>query len=92
MESFKLTLEHLDHVAIRIKDMNESVDWYQKVLGLKKYQLEKWGEFPIFMLAGKTGITLFPADLSDTKLELNSKNIKIDHFAFKVSKDNFEHA
>ena len=43
MESFKLTQEHLNHVAICVKDMNESIDWYQKVLGLKKYQLEKWG-------------------------------------------------
>ena len=88
----KISLDFLDHVAIRVRDLNISADWYEKVLGLKKYQLPEWGEYPIFLLSGKSGIALFPANLNDTKLELNSKNVKIDHFAFNVTKDNFEKA
>ena len=88
----ELEIEFLDHVAIRVKDMNISAEWYQKVLGLKKYQLPEWGEFPIFLLSGKSGIALFPANLSDAKLDLDSRNVKIDHFAFNVNKKNFERA
>lgn len=91
-ENNEISLSFLDHVAIRVKDLNTSADWYEKVLGLKKYQMPEWGEFPIFLLSGKSGIALFPANLNDTKLELNSKNVKIDHFAFNVTKENFEKA
>lgn len=88
----EMEIEFLDHVAIRVKDLNLSSEWYQKVLGLKKYQLPEWGRFPIFLLAGKSGIALFPANLNDKQLELSSKNVKIDHFAFNVTNENFEKA
>ncbi len=82
----------IDHVAIRVKDLKISIDWYEKVLGLRKYQLEKWGEFPVFMIRNKCGVALFPANLDDDYLNPNSKNIKIDHFAFNLSQENFEKA
>ncbi len=85
-------IDFLDHVAIRVKDINASVDWYEKVLGLKQYKLPEWGSFPIFMLAGKSGIALFPANEQHSVLDTNSKNVKIDHFAFNVTQDNFEKA
>jgi len=85
-------IDFLDHVAIRVKDLEASALWYEKVLGLKKVQPPEWGEFPIFMMAGKTGIALFPANLNDPILEAKSKNIKIDHFAFNVSNENFQKA
>ena len=90
MTDFKI--EFLDHVAIRVKDIKASVNWYEKVLGLKAYQLPEWGEFPIFMFSNKTGIALFPANTDDVKLEATSKNVKIDHFAFNVTQENFEKA
>lgn len=90
MSNFQI--DFLDHVAIRVKDLETSARWYEEVLNLKRYQLPEWGEYPIFLLAGKSGIAIFPADLNDPKLISNSKNIKIDHFAFNVSKDNFEKA
>ena len=90
MVDFKL--DFLDHVAINVKDINASVTWYEKVLGLKRYQLEKWGEHPIFMLSGKTGVALFPANTNDPKLEPTSNTIKIDHFAFQISQNAFAKA
>ena len=88
----KIDIEFLDHVAIRVTDMEASAKWYEKVLGLKRYQLPEWGNFPIFLLSGKSGIALFPANTTDIKLEPTSKNVKIDHFAFNVTNDNFEKA
>ena len=52
MIPFKINF--LDHVAIRVKDMEVSIEWYSRVMGLKKYKLEKWEEFPVFMLSGKS--------------------------------------
>ena len=88
----KIEIEFLDHVAISVADIEASASWYEKVLGLKRYQLPAWGEYPIFLLSGKSGIALFPANTSDTKLDPSSRNIKIDHFAFNVTKENFEKA
>jgi catechol 2,3-dioxygenase-like lactoylglutathione lyase family enzyme len=85
-------IDFLDHVAIRVKDLEVSAKWYQGVLGLKRYQLDAWGPFPIFMLAGRSGLALFPAITDDTPLDNRSRNVKIDHFAFNVSRENFEAA
>ena len=90
MKPFEINF--LDHVAIRVKDMNASIEWYGNVLGLKKYQLEKWGEFPVFMFSGKSGIAIFPANLEHEKNNQESRNVKIDHFAFNVTNENFEKA
>jgi catechol 2,3-dioxygenase-like lactoylglutathione lyase family enzyme len=88
----KISIDFLDHVAIRVKNLNISVEWYEKVLGLKKYQLAEWGDYPIFLLSGKSGLALFPANTDDTELDPKSRNIKIDHFAFNVTNENFEKA
>ena len=85
-------IEGLDHVAIRVADMEISAQWYENVLGLKRYKLEKWGEFPIFLLSGKSGIALFPANLEDPEVSPSTLNIKIDHFAFNVTNENFDKA
>lgn len=88
----EISIEFLDHVAIRVKDMEIAASWYEKVLGLKKYKLPEWGESPIFMLSGKTGVALFPAALKEPKFNFNSRNVKIDHFAFNVTLENFKKA
>jgi len=85
-------IDFLDHVAVRVGDLKVSSEWYQTVLGLKRYKTPKWGAYPIFMLAGKSGIALFPASESDPELDNISKNVGIDHFAFNVSLENFEKA
>jgi len=92
MNEQEFEIDFLDHVAIRVKDIEASIKWYEKVLGLKKYQLKEWGDFPVFMLANKSGIALFPANTKDSLLDSQSKNVKIDHFAFNVTTENFEKA
>jgi len=88
MKDFKI--DFLDHIAIRVKDLDASAAWYEKVFGFTRNQFDEWGEYPIFMMAGKTGIALFPANMDDPELNPASKNIKIDHFAFNVTRENME--
>lgn len=90
MEPFNINF--LDHVAIYVKDIDRSIAWYAKHLGLKKYHLKEWGAFPVFMLAGKSGLAIFPARLGDDKINPDSRNVRIEHFAFNVSNKDFKKA
>ena len=64
----ELQIRFLDHVAIRVLDLNKSVEWYENVLNLKKYQKPEWGEFSVMMLADKSGIAIFPVNIEDEKI------------------------
>ncbi len=87
---FEFQINHLDHVAIRVIDLQASASWYHRVLGLKVIETEKWKGYPIFLVAGKTGIALFPKKEDDKHFSDLPANIVVDHFAFNVSNKDFE--
>ena len=82
----------LDHVAIRVKDIELSAKWYENVLGLSRLIVPEWDNCPVFMSCGKTGVAIFPANLSDPEIDKGSKNTGVSHFAFNVSNEDFEKA
>lgn len=90
MKPFKVSF--LDHVAIRAKDIELAARWYQEVLGLKRLHAPEWGAYPIFMACGKSGVAIFPADPAAPEVINSSKGPGIIHFAFHVSKEDFEKA
>lgn len=95
MKSKKITpftIDGLDHVALYVKDMDAAAAWYEQVLGLQCYQPKEWSDFPIFMLAGKTGIALFPAEADAAPFRASAKHICMEHFAFHLSNDDFKKA
>jgi catechol 2,3-dioxygenase-like lactoylglutathione lyase family enzyme len=83
---FPFEIETLDHVALRVSDLERAANWYQRILGLRKLKLKAWGAVPIFMVCENgSGVALFP---------LNSMlpASKVDHFAFKVTNTAFSDA
>ena len=85
-------VDFLDHVAIRVKDIALSAQWYETVLGLSRMTIPEWGNYPVFMSCGKSGVALFPANLTDPQIDKQSKNTGVSHFAFHVSNEDFKKA
>ena len=86
-----MKLEGLDHVAITVRDPLSSMVWYQDVLGLERRFEEAWGDYPIVMLAGESGVALFPASSADPETVPDKRNtITMRHFAFRVDSENFK--
>ncbi len=87
------SIKSLDHVALRVKDLEESASWYERILGLKRLQPEEWKPFPIFMTTEDgTGIALFPSRTENPKPLPEGDWIKGDHYAFLVDNVNFNQA
>jgi catechol 2,3-dioxygenase-like lactoylglutathione lyase family enzyme len=85
-------IECLDHVALLVTDLDRSVEWYTRVLGLERHYAEAW-DIPIVLYAGTTGVALFPATSKGQILStIPSQAIVMQHFAFRVSRANFEEA
>lgn len=87
-----ITLQHLDHVAIRSSHPDTSAEWYRDVLGLELVRVPGWHRYPIMMMCGNQGIAIFPLKgLSENGVE-NMGRPGFDHLAFRVDKDSFTHA
>jgi len=81
-----MKINFLDHVAIRVKDPAASAQWYEETLGLTRLETEEyWGPQPIFVVAGKSGIALFPEKVAGELNEVTSRM----HIAFNVDKQSF---
>lgn len=85
-------LQQLDHVAISVRDIDRSVDWYGKMLGLEKRST--WDGEPVMMCAGDTCLALFSVDgpgitLSESERQ---RHLTARHIAFRVDRANFDAA
>lgn len=84
-----LETEGIDHVAMTVSDLQASVEWYGRVLGLTR--LFDYWEIPIFLGVGKTGVALFPPPDAGPQPEARP-SIGFRHLAFRVTRANFEAA
>ena len=81
-----MKINFLDHVAIRVNNPDTSAHWYEEVLGLQRLDTaEYWGPFPVMLVAGKSGIALFPKKAGDVLEQVTSRM----HIAFNVDQDSF---
>ena len=56
-----MQLEGIDHVAVGVRDIEQSAKWYIEVLGFERLHEGMWDGVPTFIGKGNTGIALFPA-------------------------------
>jgi catechol 2,3-dioxygenase-like lactoylglutathione lyase family enzyme len=85
-------IDHLDHVALAVKDLERSTQWYQEVLGLERRHPEAWGGVPTMLGAGNTCLALFPTTTPEPRPAPDNNAIAMRHLAFRVSRGNFERA
>jgi catechol 2,3-dioxygenase-like lactoylglutathione lyase family enzyme len=84
-----MRLQHIDHVAITVKDLEPSRAWYRDVLGLERRFEDEWGDVPTVMCAGDTCVAMFPAATRDPKRTPGTDTIAMRHVAFRVDAANF---
>lgn len=86
-----MKLEGLDHIALAVRDVEESVKWYIEVLGLERQHEGSWDGIPIFVGKGATGIAFFPASEAQSSLG-KSDPARFLHLALRANRENFQRA
>ena len=81
-------LQHLDHVAITVRDLKVSENWYRETLGLERRNPE-WNP-PVMLCAGPSCVALFPVESNSPAGPAGADTISMRHFAFAVDRAGFE--
>ena len=85
-------ITELDHIGLRVKDVEASLRFYSELLGLKAERVDEWrkGEigFPSVRLNADTLIDFF---LSEKKVDNANKDINQDHFCLVIEPTDMEH-
>ena len=83
-------IEALDHVALAVRDVERSAQWYADVLGFKREHEGMWNGVPIFIGNGAAAIALFPArDKDRIDYPTIVLAVRTLHFAFRADRENF---
>lgn len=86
---------HIEHIGIAVKDLKESIPYYENVLGLKCYAVEEVPDQKVktaFFMVGQTKIELLESTDPEGPIGkfLEKKGEGIHHMAFAV--ENIEEA
>lgn len=92
MSEERFHVDGIDHVALAVRDVARSVEWYQEVLGLERRHQDVWGDFPAIVAAGDTSLALFPVQTDSPKPRPGRDVLAMRHLAFRVSAENFARA
>jgi catechol 2,3-dioxygenase-like lactoylglutathione lyase family enzyme len=68
-----MELQHIDHVAITVSDLQRSIAWYRDALGLERRFQDAWGDVPTMMCVGETCVALFISDGPDLAIASRSR-------------------
>ena len=81
-----IEIEGIDHVALSVRDVENSARWYIDVLGFEHRWPGMWNGVPIFIGKGTTALALFPLRGSS---DAASAGVRISHIAFRTKRDGF---
>jgi catechol 2,3-dioxygenase-like lactoylglutathione lyase family enzyme len=84
-----MELDGIDHVALSVRDLERSAQWYIDVLGFERRYQEAWNGVPTFLGKGSTAIALFPAGEGVRQDQPNQDEGGILHLAFRADAGNF---
>ena len=84
-----MELEGIDHVAIAVRDLAQTAEWYREVLGFERLHADKWGGVPTFIGLGSTAIALFPEKKSSAHTKRGGPML---HLAFRTDRAGFVRA
>src|SRR6266446_1482225 len=82
-------LEGIDHVALSVRDVERSAQWYIEVLGFEQRHNGMWNGVPTFIGKGITALALFPARTSNSKASAHEEGTGMLHLAFRADRKNF---
>ena len=84
-----MQLEGIDHVALSVRNVERSANWYIAVLGFARLHEGMWNGVPTFIGTGNTGIALFPASADPKSTSSTGRGIRMLHLAFRADRENF---
>ena len=84
-----MQLEGIDHVALAVRDVERSANWYVEVLGFERLHEDMWNGITTFIGKGNTAIALFPANSNTRSTSSTRGDIRMLHLAFRANRDGF---
>jgi catechol 2,3-dioxygenase-like lactoylglutathione lyase family enzyme len=84
-----MQLEGIDHVALGVRDLEQSAKWYIEVLGFERLHEGMWNGVPTFIGKGNTGIALFSTSEDAKSAPSTRREIRMLHLAFRADRENF---
>lgn len=89
-----MNLQAIDHVALSVRDVGRSAQWYIDVLGFERQHGDVWGDYPVFVGKNDAAIALFPIRRKDQSPASSSgfSPVRVLHFAFRADRRNFVQA
>ena len=84
-----IDVEGIDHVALSVRDVERSAQWYIEVLGFERRHEGMWEGIPVFIGKGTTSIALFSVSSDEESRPYGRGDFCMHHLALRADRKNF---